>query len=432
MHVDTKKADSKLDTSILTGLARSIDHYDPENTSIESIKELLSQVRLSRQLHTGFESTLTRSLEEFADNGDILSPEDTLMGAGLMSPGEAKKVTRRRKCGKALPSVGDALDSGSAPTENLDSIASAYNQLDDDAKERFGAVQDDVIKKAKILPPNLFRPYLKTEIDHAKKDHGLSEYEQQVKDSTLSYGVNTKTGMAYLRGSIDPVRGEQIISGIDAMIRRLAKQGDKTVSFGEQLKVDALTALCTQTPDGQSSSTTSFGVIVDADTLLHGPHDGSVRETRDFGLSLSQPTIERLACDCVIHTLLADMNGVAINVGRTYRSATKAQRLALRAMYGSTCGVAGCDTAFAWCQIHHITPWEHGGLTDLDNLIPLCSDHHHQVHEGGWSIHLDKARALTIKCPDGSVFQVQQVPSKPKTGRSKRSTSAPPGKQVFA
>ncbi len=159
---------------------------------------------------------------------------------------------------------------------------------------------------------------MKTEIEHAKQDFGLSEYEQQVKDSTLSYGVNKKTGMAYLRGSIDPVRGEQIITSLDAMIRKLAKESDNKTSFGEQLKIDALVALCTQKPNGQSSATTSFGVIVDAETLLNGPHKNSVRETRDFGTSLSQPTIERLACDCQIHTcsvmrtVLSPMSAVLI------------------------------------------------------------------------------------------------------------------------
>ncbi len=334
-----------------------------------------------------------------------------------------------------MPAVGDALDNGTAPTENLDAIAAAYDQLDDDAKQRFGAVQDDVIKKAETLPPNLFRPYLKTEIEHAKQDFGLSEYEQQVNDSTLSYGVNSKTGMAYLRGNIDPVRGEQIISGLDAMIRSMAKQSEKTTTFGEQLKIDALVALSSPTPDSQSSSTTSFGVIVDADTLMHGPHDDSVRETRDFGLSLSQPTIERLACDCHIHTLLLDTNGVAINVGRTYRSATKAQRLALRAMYGSTCGVAGCDTAFAWCAIHlHRRRRVLARQRRKAGSNEVRYEHHHQVHEGGWSIHLDEARNLTIKRPDGTVFQVQPMPNKPDPAskRAKKQTSSPPGKQVFA
>ena len=38
---------------------------------------------------------------------------------------------------------------------------------------------------------------------------------------------------------------------------------------------------------------------------------------------------------------------------------------------------------FDWCEIHHLRPWEHGGHTNLDNLVPLCSYHHHWVHECG-------------------------------------------------
>ena len=59
-----------------------------------------------------------------------------------------------------------------------------------------------------------------------------------------------------------------------------------------------------------------------------------------------------------------------------FRLATYKQRLALRAMH-ATCAVEGCDMDFDWCEIHHLHPWEHGGLTDLDNLVPLCSYHHH-------------------------------------------------------
>ena len=36
---------------------------------------------------------------------------------------------------------------------------------------------------------------------------------------------------------------------------------------------------------------------------------------------------------------------------------------------------------FDWCEIHHLKPWEKGGLTDLDNLVPLCSYHHHLIHD---------------------------------------------------
>ncbi len=47
--------------------------------------------------------------------------------------------------------------------------------------------------------------------------------------------------------------------------------------------------------------------------------------------------------------------------------------------------------------------WRHGGRTDLDNLLPLCTRHHHEVHDGGWDLSLGDDRRLTVRCPDGTV-----------------------------
>jgi hypothetical protein len=74
----------------------------------------------------------------------------------------------------------------------------------------------------------------------------------------------------------------------------------------------------------------------------------------------------------------------------------------LRAMY-RTCAHPHCDTGFDWCDIHHITPWEHGGATDLHNLLPLCSRHHHLVHEGGWQLAMDDQRTVRFRSPDGTI-----------------------------
>ncbi|MEI6497936.1 MAG: HNH endonuclease signature motif containing protein, partial [Actinomycetota bacterium] len=76
---------------------------------------------------------------------------------------------------------------------------------------------------------------------------------------------------------------------------------------------------------------------------------------------------------------------------------------ALRAMY-RTCAFDGCDVAFHRCEIHHIIPWERGGPTDLDNLIPLCSRHHHLVHDLAWKLRLEPDRTLVITQPDGTEY----------------------------
>jgi hypothetical protein len=40
--------------------------------------------------------------------------------------------------------------------------------------------------------------------------------------------------------------------------------------------------------------------------------------------------------------------------------------------------------------------------SDLANLVPLCSRHHHAVHEGQWTIKLLPDRTLRVFRPDGA------------------------------
>src|SRR4029077_17539509 len=86
--------------------------------------------------------------------------------------------------------------------------------------------------------------------------------------------------------------------------------------------------------------------------------------------------------------------------GREQRFANRAQRRALRVLY-RTCAL--CDTPFEHTQITHATSYglDHG-LTDIDELLPLCRRHHHLAHEGGWKLHLAADRTLTITKPDGT------------------------------
>jgi hypothetical protein len=102
--------------------------------------------------------------------------------------------------------------------------------------------------------------------------------------------------------------------------------------------------------------------------------------------------------------VIAVLGDGPLNLGRSQRLPNRAQRRALRAMY-PTCAMPGCRVRFTHCRIHHIRSWEHGGPTDLCNLLPLCSRHHHAVHDAGWQIHLDPTtRWLTITLPDGTVM----------------------------
>jgi hypothetical protein len=92
-----------------------------------------------------------------------------------------------------------------------------------------------------------------------------------------------------------------------------------------------------------------------------------------------------------------------LDLGRATRLANRAQRRALRGLY-SSCAIPGCRSSYDRCQLHHITWWRHGGRTDLGNLLPVCSHHHHKIHDDGWAIELGLQRALTLRLPDGQVM----------------------------
>jgi hypothetical protein len=90
-----------------------------------------------------------------------------------------------------------------------------------------------------------------------------------------------------------------------------------------------------------------------------------------------------LACEAEIIPVVLGGDGRVLDVGRARRLATADQRRALRAMH-RTCAAPHCTVRFGDCDIHHLKEWRDGGATNLQNLIPLCSKHHHLIHEGQW------------------------------------------------
>jgi hypothetical protein len=50
------------------------------------------------------------------------------------------------------------------------------------------------------------------------------------------------------------------------------------------------------------------------------------------------------------------------------------------------CQFPGCRTDATRGNPHHVTYWWHGGETNLNNLVLICTRHHHTIHEGHWTI----------------------------------------------
>jgi 5-methylcytosine-specific restriction endonuclease McrA len=108
-----------------------------------------------------------------------------------------------------------------------------------------------------------------------------------------------------------------------------------------------------------------------------------------------------------------------LDVGWATRNVSNAQWNALVAR-DKHCTESGCTIGPAGCQAHHVWHWEHGGPTNLDNLVLLCWYHHKQRHihdtkRGKRSAHScaatssPSARAATPgSCPGRSGHVAQQ------------------------
>ena len=71
---------------------------------------------------------------------------------------------------------------------------------------------------------------------------------------------------------------------------------------------------------------------------------------------------------------LDSCTGVPLSLGRA-RLASVEQKLVLLAMQ-QVCAWTGCTKPGVELEAHHLHTYLHGGLTDLDNLILLCREHH--------------------------------------------------------
>jgi hypothetical protein len=188
---------------------------------------------------------------------------------------------------------------------------------------------------------------------------------------------------------------EQAIWSIAKPQRALDKQAG-TILDWQQSAADALLTLAARRGADSRARRSPTTLIVhlsdNAPPLLEGAGP------------LSPETAERLACDA--RRLTIKPSGHDLVHSRAGRCASYAQQRALHKR-SPHCQYPGCTTTRE-LEAHHLTPIEHGGKTELHNLILLCPRHHkhlhnHHTHTSGTSeqpaFQDETRRAITTNQP---------------------------------
>lgn len=109
---------------------------------------------------------------------------------------------------------------------------------------------------------------------------------------------------------------------------------------------------------------------------------------------------DRYLCDCFIHVILRDADGVPQTFGRARYVVPRKLFRQVAARDGG-CRFPGCDRSVRYCDAHHIKWWRRWGNTDYANLVLLCNRHHHLVHRLDLDLKLLPNGQLDVTWRDG-------------------------------
>lgn len=344
--------------------------------------------------------------------------------------GEAKRRSLRATWLAELPAVSGALAAGRLTTSQADELCSLGDQLDPSERPELHAAIHRLIDEVSPLTPVRTRRHLQDFRRSLERDGGDDRLAKQRRDNALRFRRQSD-GSTGFSGQLDPVSAEYLRTAIDAKVTEMWRREGKgredmaapdRVLTNEQRRAAALVELVRggAGADPATRGRAEVIVLIDHQTLL-GQLSASPTARLASGEALPAAEARRLACDAGIVPVVLGGASQPLDVGRRTRLATTAQRAALRAAH-DTCCIGGCDVPFDWCEIHHITWWRHGGGTDIDNLAPVCSKHHHLIHDDRWVLTLDQDRIgrLSERRPEPA-----GDPTRPAIGR-RRSHERPP------
>ena len=374
------------------------DYFDGLTES--SLDEHLQTLKASRACIDAVEANvlvaLNRVQKQTSPSARHSDGADNLTERTGVSRGEARKKTRRAQLIDHHPSVASALALGQITAGHADAL-SAIPTKHADALE---AELDELLARASSQSEDEFSDTIRRWKQRQSARNG-ENYHKSLRDQrTHSMRRDRHSGMTRVSGLLDPESAaiaKSLVSEIDQQLLRedqkaAAEDPDFVMRTAGQRMADALVEICRRARHAAAATSPkaepTVVVTIPLADLVSGANDGEA-----FGGGpVSAETARKLACEGGIIPAVLGSNGQVLDLGRRTRLATASQRLALHTRYRG-CAVPGCDAPFEWCHMHHLDHWEAGGPTDLSNLIPVCTRHHSQIHDGRLTITRDHADA---------------------------------------
>jgi hypothetical protein len=326
---------------------------------------------------------------------DAMAAIDSLNDGGLDSSGVARtraKVSARKakqsaktaKTLAAMPKTRKKLADGDISEEHADAAADAAEKVDD-----AGKADEALSGDADKFPADMFAKKAREWADENRLDAGDDERTRQRRNRHLRKFTSKDDGSFGLTGTTDTGSGRELWQMIEEEADKLwrsdgGRDAPSDLRTSAQRMWDALVGLVSRGAGrmpgtaGKAAHPKYHGVVViPLDRYLDGPAGEARAEMIGSG-PLPDSVLERIMCDAAIAPMVVNRDGQPLWMGAETRTATPAQWRAL-IVRDQGCVVCGADPSR--CEAHHIVFWQDSHNSDITNLVLLCTEHHHMLHD---------------------------------------------------
>lgn len=325
----------------------------------------------------------------------IRSPSHWLAWKGGMSLGRARRLVALARRSAELPVTTAALAAGTLSEDQAVEVG-LHVPAAHDAELAALAHHATVSQVRTVARRYSFRPAA-TDQDEPAAD---PTPEEVVERNRVDFGFGDD-GRRWCRADLDPDLGALVQKALEACRdvehRDRHPDADGNAPATGVTWADALVRLARAALSGLTGDRPSGD---QHQVILHVRTD-QVGAPTSIHLGPALPTEVRrsLTCDATVRWLVEDADGVPIKLGRKQRTFSAKQRILIEDRYGGECARPGCQQRRG-LHLHHHRHWEDGGLTDLDNALPLCGADHRLHHLGLLGIAGDPARPHSLVFTD--------------------------------
>ena len=335
------------------------------------------------------EALKAQTMAEMARRHDTAGAKKMACEVLRSSPSKAHHDVKAAERLAGLAATSEALAAGEVPASHARLIARASSEGPIDERE--------LVEAAKTQTYDELAKTVKRQQHELSGDDGQSIHDRRKQKRSARLFQNGDTGMYVLNAEFDPITGNHIAGVLADKERELWRAEDpKARRTHQQRAADALAELILH-PDKGKAAGIALVLVADYDAARRE----LVKARLSDGTPLPAKELVELACEADIFPAVFNARTQDLWLGRRRRCASDAQRIALM-VRDKAC--VGCGTDANRSFAHHIQHWKNGGATDYPNLVTVCNDCHHDIHERHHLVEHDRRTGKHSVVPPPEAF----------------------------